>query len=144
VYGAGAVLGNYLGGRLADRALMPSLAGLLAALAGTLALLWGAAEIQLITVALIFVLGVLAFAIIPGMQTRVVTAAGAAPTLAVAVNASGFQLAAACAGRIGGWAIDDGPGLRSLYPIAAVLAVSGSAMALYTLRRDHRPVLESS
>ncbi|MEV5839704.1 MFS transporter [Nocardia sp. NPDC052112] len=144
VYGAGAVLGNYLGGRLADRALMPSLAGLLAALAGTSALLWVFAEIQLITVALIFVLGVLAFAIVPGMQIRVVTAAGAAPTLAIAVNASGYQLAAAFAGRIGGWAIDDGPGLRSIYSIAAVLTVSGSALALHMLRRDRRPALESS
>ncbi|MFI6777480.1 MFS transporter [Nocardia sp. NPDC050412] len=144
VYGVGAVLGNYLGGRLADRALMPSLAVLLAALAGTLVLLWGVADIQLITVAMIFVLGVLAFAIIPGMQTRVVTSAGGAPTLAIAVNASGFQLAAACAGRIGGWAIDDGPGLRSIYPIAAVLTVSGSAMALYMLLRDRKPAVESS
>jgi DHA1 family inner membrane transport protein len=78
------------------------------------------------------------------MQIRVVTAAGAAPTLAVAVNASGFQLAAAFAGRIGGWAIDDGPGLRSIYPIAAVLTVSGSALALHMLRRDRKPALESS
>ncbi|MEV4126286.1 MFS transporter [Nocardia sp. NPDC049707] len=144
VYGAGAVLGNFLGGRLADKALMRSLTGLLVALAGVLALLWVVAEIQWITVALIFVLGVLAFAIIPGMQIRVVTAAGAAPTLAVAVNASGFQLAAAFAGRIGGWAIDDGPGLRSIYPIAAVLTVSGSALALRMLRRDRKPLLESS
>ncbi|WP_433732639.1 hypothetical protein ACQP0C_09970 [Nocardia sp. CA-129566] len=104
VYGAGSVLGNHLGGRLADKVLMPSLARLLTALAGTLTLFWAVAEIQLLAVALVFVLGALAFAIIPGMQTGVVGAAGAAPTLAVAVNASGFQLAAAFAGRIGGWA----------------------------------------
>ncbi|WP_433201003.1 MFS transporter [Nocardia sp. CA-107356] len=144
VYGAGAVLGNYLGGRLADKVPMSSLAGLLAALAGTLALFWVAADIQLLAVVLIFVLGALAFAIIPGMQTRVVGAAGAAPTLAVAVNASGFQLAAAFAGRIGGWVIDDGPGLRSIYPIAAVLTVTGLLLALHMLRRDREHVLESS
>lgn len=143
VYGAGAVLGNYLGGRLADKALMPSLVGLLAALVGTLAVFWAVAAVQLLAAALTFVLGVLAFAIIPGMQTRVVAAAGSAPTLAVAVNASGFQLAAACAGRIGGWAIDDGPGLRSIYLIAAVLTVSGLVVALRILRRDRLPVLES-
>lgn len=144
VYGAGAVLGNHLGGRLADKALMPSLAGLLTALAGTLTLFWAVAEIQLLAVALVFVLGALAFAIIPGMQTRVVGAAGAAPTLAVAVNASGFQLAAAFAGRIGGWAIDDGPGLRSIYPIAAILTVSGLLLALHMLRHDREPVRKSS
>ena len=143
VYGAGAVLGNYLGGRLADKALMPSLVGLLAALVGTLALFWVVAAVQLLAAALIFVLGVLAFAIIPGMQTRVVTAAGSAPTSAIAVNASGFQLAAAFAGRIGGWAIDNGPGLRSIYLIAAVLTVSGLVVALHILRRDRMRVVES-
>jgi DHA1 family inner membrane transport protein len=77
------------------------------------------------------------------MQTRVVAAAGAAPTLAVAVNASGFQLAAAFAGRIGGWAISDEPGLRSISLIGAILTVAGLAMAIHIMRRDRQPLLES-
>jgi len=89
---------------------MPSLAGLLAVLAGTLTLPWLVSGVQAPAAILTFVIGVLAFAIIPGMQTRVVTTAGAAPTLAVAVNASGFQLAAAFAGWLGGRVIADGPG----------------------------------
>ncbi|MEV4166335.1 MFS transporter [Nonomuraea dietziae] len=137
VYGAGAVAGNFLGGWLADRALMPSLAGLLAVLAGALAVGWPASGHQVSAAVLWFVLGVLAFAVIPGMQTRVVATAQAAPTLAVAVNASGFQLAAAFAGWLGGRLID-GPGPRSMYPVAAVLTVSGLLIALYSLRRDRR------
>jgi MFS transporter, DHA1 family, inner membrane transport protein len=70
------------------------------------------------------------------MQTRVVTTASAAPTLAVAVNASGFQLAAAFAGWMGGRLIDHGPGPRSIYWVAAVLTLGGVAIAYYTLRRD--------
>ena len=60
----------------------------------------------------------LAFAIIPGMQTRVVTTASTAPTLAVAVNASGFQIAAAFAGWLGGRVIGSELGLRSIYLLA--------------------------
>ncbi|GAA2439789.1 MFS transporter [Actinomadura vinacea] len=138
VYGAGAVIGNFLGGWLADKALMPSLAGLLAVLAGVLAMGWPASGHQAPAGVLWFVLGVLAFAVIPGMQTRVMTTAQAAPTLAVAVNASGFQLAAAFAGWLGGRLID-GPGPRSIYPVAAVLTVAGLLIALYSLRRDRRP-----
>lgn len=122
---------------------MPALSALLAALAGTLVLFWLCGTIELLAAALTFVLGILAFAIIPGMQTRVVAAAGAAPTLAVAVNASGFQLAAAFAGRIGGWAISDGPGLRSISLIGAILTVAGLAMAIHIMRRDRQPLLES-
>ncbi|MFD0901060.1 MFS transporter [Actinomadura sediminis] len=135
-YGAGAVLGNHLGGRAADRALMPSLAGLLAALAAVLALFWAVNEIRVLAAVLTFVLGVLAFAVIPGMQTRVLTTAQAAPTLAVAVNASGFQLAAAFAGWFGGRIVAADWGLRALPLIAAVLTLTGLATALAILRTE--------
>ncbi|WP_043632822.1 MFS transporter [Nonomuraea candida] len=137
LYGGGAVVGNFLGGWLADRALMPSLAGLLAGLAGVLALGLPLSGHQLSAAVLWFVLGVLAFAIIPGMQTRVVATARGAPTLAVAVNASGFQLAAAFAGWLGGRLID-GPGPGSLYPVAAALTLTGLLIALSSLWHDRR------
>jgi DHA1 family inner membrane transport protein len=139
VYGAGAVAGNFLGGWLSDRALMPSLIGLLAVLAGVLALFWLVGDGQVPAAILTFAIGMLAFAIIPGMQTRVVTTAGKAPTLAVAVNASGFQAAAAFAGLLGGWVINTGPGLRSIYLVGAILTVAGLAVAVYCLRRDRMP-----
>ncbi|MFC4055548.1 MFS transporter [Actinomadura syzygii] len=139
LYGTGAVAGNFLGGWLADKALMPSLAGLLAVLAGALAAGWAAGGERGPAAVLFFALGLLAFAIVPGMQTRVVGTAQAAPTLAVAVNASGFQLAAAFAGWLGGRLID-GPGPRSIYPVAAALTIAGLLIALYSLHRDHRPI----
>ncbi|WP_433190627.1 MFS transporter [Actinoallomurus sp. CA-150999] len=137
-YGAGAVVGNFAGGRLADRALMPALAGLLAVLAGVLAAFWLVGGLKAPAVVLTFLIGALAFAIIPGMQTRVVTAAGTAPTLAVAVNASGFQLAAAFAGWLGGRIIDGGPGLRAIPLVGALLTVAGLGIAALLLRRDRR------
>ncbi len=139
VYGTGAVLGNFAGGRLSDKALMPSLVGMLAVLAGVLALFWLVGGIRVPAAILTFFLGVLAFAIIPGMQTRVLSTASAAPTLAVAVNASGFQLAAAFAGWLGGEVITSGFGLRSLPLLGALLTVAGLAVALTSLRRDRRP-----
>ncbi|MGP4019900.1 MFS transporter [Saccharopolyspora sp. 5N708] len=139
VYGAGAVVGNFLGGWLSDKALMPSLTGLLIALAASLALFWLVSETLVLAAILTFVIGVLAFAIIPGMQTRVMTAATAAPTLAVAVNASGFQLAAAFAAWLGGQVINSGLGLRSIYPVAALLTLVGLAVAVYLMRRDRQP-----
>jgi DHA1 family inner membrane transport protein len=139
VYGAGAVAGNFLGGWLSDRALMPSLIGLLAALATSLALFWLVSRSQPPAVIMTFVIGVLAFAILPGLQTRVMSTASSAPTLAVAVNASGFQLAAAFAGLLGGWVIDGGPGLRALYLVGALFTGMGVAIAWYAGRRDQSP-----
>jgi MFS transporter, DHA1 family, inner membrane transport protein len=137
VYGAGAVAGTVLGGRLADRALLPSLAGLLAALAAVLVLFWLVGGVPVAAAVLTFAVGVLAFAIIPGMQTRVVAAATAAPTLAVAMNASGFQLAAAFAGWLGGRVVA-GPGVHAVPLVGAVLTVAGLVIALHALRRERR------
>ncbi|GLZ78044.1 MFS transporter [Actinorhabdospora filicis] len=139
VYGAGAVVGNHLGGRLADRALLPSLTWLLTALMATLTLFWALAGHQIAALVLTFATGVLAFAIVPGMQTRVMTAAGRAPALALAVNASGFQLAAAAAAWLGGVVID-GPGVRAIYPVAAALTATGLAVALISRRRERATV----
>ncbi|MGI5417325.1 MFS transporter [Actinomadura luteofluorescens] len=143
VYGAGAVAGNFLGGRLSDRALMPSLAWLLGALAAALALFWAVGGARPPAAVMTFTLGLLAFAILPGMQTRVLTSAGAAPTLAVAVNASAFQVAAAFAGWLGGTLID-GPGPRSLLPVAAALTVAGLAVAVHVHRGDRAAVPASA
>ncbi|WP_338765964.1 MFS transporter [Nocardia vulneris] len=141
VYGAGAVVGNQVGGWLADRT-RAGVASLLAALAVVLLLFWALGDGRIAAVLLTFGLGALAFAIVPGMQTRVIAAAAAAPTLAVAVNASGFQLAAAGAGRLGGWVLGDGSGLRAIPLVGAVLTLAGLALALVLLWRDREQVGE--
>lgn len=127
-YGVGAAAGNLVGGRLADRALGRSQLGLLAALAVVLVLLWAAGTQAAATAVLVFVLGAAAFAVIPGMQARVLASAGDAPTLAIAVNASAYQVAAAFAGWLGGVAL--GMGTRSLYLVAAAVTVAGVVVAM--------------
>ncbi|WP_116198914.1 MFS transporter [Amycolatopsis circi] len=134
LYGVGAVAGNYLGGRWADKALLPSLAWMLAALVVALAAAWLGSPVKPVMIGLVFVLGMLAFGIVPGMQARVIAAGSSAPTLAVAVNASGFQLAAAVAGLLGGQVISREP--QSIYLLAAVLTVAGLGIALHALRRE--------
>ena len=138
VYGSGAVVGNFIGGWLSDRALMPSLISLLAVLAGALALFWMVRDVQAAVVALTFIIGALAFSIIPGMQTRVISTASAAPTLAVAVNASGFQVAAAFAGWMGGRVINSDLGLSAIYLTGAFLTLIGLTIAIYSHRRDRQ------
>ncbi|GAB3416947.1 MFS transporter [Flindersiella endophytica] len=135
-YGAGGVTGNFLGGRLADRALLPAVIGLLAALACVLGLFWALGGVPALAAVLTFATGLLAFAIIPGMQAYVVTTASAAPTLALAINASGFQLAAAFGGWLGGWVIGSGPGLATLPLIGGALTLAGLAVGYTALRRS--------
>lgn len=144
VYGVGAAAGNLVGGRLSDRAPMRSQLGLLAALAGALVLMWAAGAGAAVTAVMVFVLGALGFSVIPGMQARVLTTAAAAPTLAMAVNASAYQLAAAFAGWLGGRVIDGGLGLRSIYLVASLVTAAGIAVSGYAWARDRRAVRASA
>jgi DHA1 family inner membrane transport protein len=132
VYGVGATIGNLVGGRLADRALLPSQLGALGLLVVLLLALWLSPSGTL-TGVLVFALGAVAFSVIPGMQARVLTTAAAAPTLAIAVNASAYQVAAAFAGWLGGQVVA-GPGLPAVYVVAAGTTVLGALLTGLALR----------
>ncbi|WP_201026448.1 MFS transporter [Paramesorhizobium deserti] len=136
LYGVGATLGNLVGGWLSDRALIPSMIGLLLSLAIALALFWLIGAIQPAAPLMIFVIGALAFSVIPGMQTKVLIAAQEAPTLGIALNASGFQIAAALAALAGGEIIDGSLGLGALPLVGAAVTVAGVILALILLKRS--------
>ncbi|HEY3687379.1 MAG TPA: hypothetical protein VGL93_30360 [Streptosporangiaceae bacterium] len=137
-YGAGATAGTFAGGRLSDRRPMRSQLGLLAALAAALVLTWYAAPSGPATAVMVVVLGALGFAVIPGMQSRVLATATAAPTLAIAVNAAAYQVAAAVAGWFGGQVIRSGLGVRGVPLAAAAVTVAGVALSAYAWARDRR------
>ncbi|QFY08738.1 MFS transporter [Nonomuraea phyllanthi] len=139
VYGVGAAAGNFAGGRLSDLAPMRSQLGLLGLLAAALVLMWAVSGSPAATAVMVFVLGAAGFSVIPGMQARVLAAASAAPTLAMAVNASAYQLAAAFAAWLGGRVIDGGLGLRSVYVVAAAVTLAGIAVSAYAWRRSRVP-----
>lgn len=138
VYGVGATVGNLVGGWLSDRALMPSLVALLSLLTVSLFVLWLVSGSPLATAIMVFVVGAVGFSVIPGMQTRVMSTATSAPTLAIAVNASAFQLAAAFAAWLGGRVLDNGFGLRSLYLVGAAVTVIGITVTAASWLRDRR------
>ena len=138
VYGVGAALGNLAGGWLADRALLPSQLVSLAVLVAILLALWASTGTAM-TAVLIFAAGAVGFSVIPGMQTRVMATASAAPTLAIAVNASAYQVAAAFAGWLGGRVID-GPGLRAIYLAAALTTIAGIGLSAAAWLRERNAV----
>lgn len=133
-YGAGATIGNLVGGALYDRHPRVSQPVLLGLLAAVLAGSWFVAASPALTVAAVVAIGLLGFAIIPGMQARVMTTAAEAPTLAMAVNASGYQVAAACAGLFGGLIADSSAGPRPIYLVAAGLTLCGLLMTVLAAR----------
>jgi len=137
--GAGLAVGNILGGKLADRALMPSLLASLAALA--LVLVAMPLTMQSSAGAMLFValLGVVSFATVAPMQMRVLEkASGAGQNLASSLNIAAFNLGNALGAGAGGLAISHGPGLASLGWVAALLTAVGLVFALWSYSLDRR------
>ncbi|MGP3955543.1 MFS transporter [Nonomuraea sp. 3N208] len=129
LFGVGLVVGNLIGGRLADRAVMPSVygsVGLLTLLAVVVALVSGNQSAFIVAITLF---GVAAFATVPPLQTRVLDAAAGAPTLASAANIGAFNVGNAIGSFAAGLTIDAGLGYTAPAWTAAVLGAVGLMVA---------------
>ncbi|WP_046508175.1 MFS transporter [Streptomyces odonnellii] len=146
LFGIGMVGGNLLGGRFADRRLMPLLYVTLGALAVVLALFTFTAHHKIAAAVTIVLIGALGFATVPPLQKRVLDQASAAPTLASAVNIGAFNLGNALSAWLGGIVIAAGFGYTAPNWVGAALAGSALVLAVVsgTLERRTPPVTERS
>lgn len=134
VFGGGLIVGNLLGGRLADRKLVPTVLGSLLLLAAVLGLMTFAIHSKVLVVLFVGLLGVAAFATVPPLQMWVLSKAeGAGQSLASSFNIAAFNLGNAIGAWLGGAVIDQGPGLASVPWVAALVPLAALATALLSL-----------
>ena len=138
LFGVGMTVGNLAGGRLADRALMPSLYGTLGALGLLLALFVVTAHNPWLAAITLFMIGAAGMACVPIIQTRIMDVAQGAPTLAAAANHSAFNLANAAGAFLGGRVIAAGLGWTSPNWVGAGLATIGLGLAFASGALDRR------
>jgi len=136
VFGVGMIAGNMLGGRLADRALVPALLGTLAVLAVVLVLMGWAVALPATAVVFVGLLGAAAFATVSPLQLRVLQQATGGESLASSLNIAAFNLGNAIGAWLGGAAIAHGLGLATLPLIAAGLTAAGGAIAWIGVRLE--------
>ena len=124
LFGLGMVAGNVLGSRLADRALMPTVGGMLVwSIVVLVAFVFTAQSVVLGSIN-IFLIGTVV-AIGPALQIRLMDVAGEAQVLAAALNHSAFNMANALGAWLGGVAISAGLGWTSTGWVGALLALAG-------------------
>jgi DHA1 family inner membrane transport protein len=144
VFGVGLCLGNVVGGKAADRNLMPSLYVILALLAAVLLLFTLTAHSRPLSVLTILLFGAAGFATVPALQMRVMDKAVGAPALASAANIAGFNLGNAIGAWLGGLAIDAGLGYTAPNWVGAGLALAGLAVAVFSGALDRRSQVPTS
>ncbi|MGW3230100.1 MFS transporter [Kitasatospora sp. NPDC001095] len=138
LFGVGMFLGNLLGGRYADRKLMPMLYTTLGGLAVVLALFTLTAHNKILAAVTVLLVGALGFATVPPLQKRVLDQAHGAPTLASAVNIGAFNLGNALAAWLGGMVIAAGLGYTAPNWVGAVLAATALLLAFWSAALERR------
>ncbi|MCC8913391.1 MFS transporter [Xanthomonas perforans] len=139
VFGVGMIVGNLLGGRLADRRPTAALLGSLAALVVVLGALGCVLHSKAAMVAFVGLLGVAAFATVAPLQLRVLEhARGAGQNLASSLNIAAFNLGNALGAWLGGVVIATQAGLAATPWVAALLSAIGLGMALWSVQLQRR------
>ncbi|MEU5437640.1 Cmx/CmrA family chloramphenicol efflux MFS transporter [Streptomyces sp. NPDC020719] len=134
LFGAGALVGTTIGGRVADAHLFGVLlSGITASTAFLVALaLFGAHPVA--AIALSFLLGVSAFYTAPALNARMFNVGGAAPTLAGATTTSSFNLGNTGGPWLGGAVISAGLGYRATAWSGAAMTLAALALVTVSLR----------
>jgi DHA1 family inner membrane transport protein len=134
VFGGGLVVGNLIGGRLADRNLMATVFGTLVVLGIVLALMAPGFHGEISAVVLTGLLGAAGFATVAPLQMWVLSKAeGAGQSLASSFNIAAFNLGNAIGAWAGGAMIDHGPGLSFVPLMAAAFPVAAALVALLNM-----------
>lgn len=135
--GVGATLGVFIGGKLSDRRLMPSLIAMLALQAVVLAAVYLVSPYPLPMVAAYTLSGALNFAIGTPIQTRILGWTADAPNLASSLIPSGFNIGIAFAAFVGAMMLNAGYSYRSLplLGVAAMIVATIVALSSYAAER---------
>ena len=142
LYGTGLVIGNLIGGKLADRKLMTTIYSLLALLALTLFLFTFTAHEKTLAALTLFMLGAVGFGTIPALQMFVMQQAKGAPTLAASANIAAFNAGVTIGVMLGGTAIHLGLGYTSPNWVGGTLTSAGLLIALVTMRYRHKLTMQ--
>lgn len=148
VFGVGMIVGNLLGGKFADRRLLPALLGTLIALTAVMGLMTFVLHSQWAMVVFVGLLGAAAFATVSPLQLWVLQKATGAQSLASSLNIGAFNLGNAFGAWLGGVVIVHGPGLTALPWVAALVPFSAFLVALWAIalerRRDRIAMVEQT
>jgi MFS transporter, DHA1 family, inner membrane transport protein len=144
LFGAGLVIGNWVGGRLADGAIDRTLLLFIGALLVVLVLFGLLAWSQPATIAILVVMGAFGFGTVPGLQSRIMHYAGGAPTLASGANIGAFNVGNALGAWAGGLGISAGLGYTSPIWIGAAITASALVVMVIAVVTARRPVTTAS
>jgi len=141
--GVGMTIGNFLGGRGADRSVIRTLFICFGGFAVSLAGLALTAQNPVGLVFFVFLVGVAASALSPAIQTRLMDVAGDGQSLAAAINHASLNIGNSLGAYLGGVTIAAGLGYLSPAWVGLLLVVPGVSLAVVSVALDRRRAARS-
>jgi len=143
--GLGMVVGNIIGGRLADKmAPVKACIVLLFAMAATLVLIFLLSGNQVASLALTFIAGALSIALATPIQILMIKTAAEAEMLGAAATQAAFNIGNALGAFFGGLPIAAGLGYASPSLVGACMALFGTVFAWMLIKRHRRVKLSAA
>ncbi len=138
LFGLGMTVGNLVGARLADRALLPTIYGAFAAEILVAAMFIVTSHSKIGAAITIFLFPAVCLSALPALQTRIITLAGGAPNLASASIQGAFNLANSLGAWLGVIVIAAGLGYDAPNDDAVGLSAVGLEISITSGVLDHR------
>lgn len=136
--GVGFSIGNYLGGKFADRSESATLKGFLLLLVVIMLVIPFLARSEIGAAVSMVIWGAATFAVVPPLQMRVMRVAGEAPGLSSSVNIGAFNLGNALGAAAGGAVVSAGLGYSFVPVMGAIIAGLALLLVLFTSRRAEK------
>lgn len=134
--GVGFSIGNYLGGKFADRSVTGTLKAFLTLLIAVMVAIPWVAQNEVGAAISMVVWGAATFAVVPPLQMRVMRVAHEAPGLSSSVNIGAFNLGNALGAAAGGAVISGGLGYSFVPVMGAIIAGIALLVVLFSGRRQ--------
>lgn len=141
--GVGFSVGNYLGGKFADRSVNATLKGFLLLLMAIMLAIPLLARNEVGTALSMLVWGAATFAVVPPLQMRVMRVASEAPGLSSSVNIGAFNLGNALGAMAGAGAISAGLGYSFVPVMGAIIAGLALLVVMLSSRQPAREACAS-
>lgn len=138
LYGVGSTIGVFIGGRLADWKLMPSLVAILALQAVMFVTIYFVSPYPIVMAVATILWGGVNFAFGSPVQSRVLAWAADAPNLASSLIPTGFNIGIAIGAVLGANVIDSGLGYGYLPLIGGISSALAAAIAIASGLWDRR------